>query len=152
MFNMNNIYVRDNLKRSQNMVKDTKKPTKNARSKALEKYLSDAKARLPSERSKSRCKGCFAPRNTLTVKPHIEKIWNTSQIELKDSFVMVNCHFCNEKRRLSLSSFSYDVFKSDMDEYSNFILLKDDKYNAFIGVKAQKGIDLSKFYEAIDNA
>ena len=98
--------------------------------------LKDAKKRLPSERTKDRCEGCFNPRNTLTVKGNLEHLWSLEQIELAGELqgVYVPCSKCGIRRFLSLSKFSLDVLKSDLTEFKGFILLKDEKYNALIGV------------------
>lgn len=113
-----------------------KQPSKKASMKAL---IKKAKERLPSERSKLQCVGCFAPRNTLTVKSHIEKVWQREQIILEPSKsgVSLPCQVCNEIRYLNLSKFSLDVFMVDYDDYTTFTLLKDDKYNALIGFQKE---------------
>ena len=113
--------------------------SKKAKSKALIKYL---KARLPSERTKIHCKGCFSPRNTLTVKSHIEKMWLKTDITIIDNGVSISCLFCGESRYLSMSSFSLDVLKADFQDPRNdfFMLLKDDKWNSLIGAESDKDI------------
>ena len=91
--------------------------------------------RLPSTRTKNQCSGCFAPRNTLTVKSHVEKLWLKESLEPTDKGIMLPCKGCGERRFLNLSSFSLDVFLADhADPQSGFfMLLKDDKYNSMIG-------------------
>ena len=102
------------------------------KNKTLIAYLT---GRLPSERTKTHCIGCFAPRNTITVKSHIEKMWLKGDIVTVDSGVMVFCVYCGENRFLSLSSFSLDVFLADLQDpnVGFFMLLKDDKFNSLIG-------------------
>lgn len=102
---------------------------------AMQKAIANARLRLPSSRN-TICEGCFNPRNTLTVKPHLNKIWHKDQIDVSagEAFVKVPCQYCKETRKLSLSKFSKDVFESDYTEFSQFVLLKDAKYNAFVGV------------------
>lgn len=91
--------------------------------------------KLPSTRTKNRCSGCFAPRNTITVKGNLEKIWLRAVIEITDKGVMIPCNGCGERRFLNLSSFSLDVFNADYSDpaVGFFILLKDDKYNSMVG-------------------
>lgn len=98
--------------------------------------LKEARKRLPSERSKERCDGCFNPRNTLTVKGNLEHVWTHEQVEIASELqgVYVPCSKCKIRRFLSLSKFSLDVLKSDLTEFKGFVLLKDDKYNALVGV------------------
>lgn len=110
---------------------------------AMQKAIAEAKNRLPSSRN-TICKGCFNPRNTLTVKPHVNKIWAKDQIDLclGEAYVKLPCQYCDQHRKLSLSKFSKDVFEADYTEYSTFVLLKDEKYNALIGVESI--LDLSE--------
>lgn len=127
------------------MAKKKSQPKEQSR---IAKLIQEAREnRLPSARNKI-CEGCFGPRNTLTVKPHIEKIWAVNQIELlpgDEAFVKVPCQFCGEIRKLALSRFSKDVFKTDLEEFPLFVLLKDDKYNAFIGIGANGDQDATDF-------
>ena len=112
--------------------------------------IEEAKNRLPSSRSKQKCVGCFAPRNTLTVKTHLESEWDKNQIHIDPikSGVNLMCGYCKEIRYLNLSKFSLDVFKVDYDQFERFILLKDDKYNALVGIKQEaKTLDLEEFHE-----
>jgi len=142
---VNSVSLRGVLK----MVKKTKKTMdKEFRKKAI----ASAKARLPSSRSKVKCVGCFAPRNTLTVKTHVESEWNKDQIEIDATKSGVNlpCGYCSEIRYLNMSKFSLDVFKVDFDKFDKFILLKDDKFNALIGIATQgKSLDLGEFHTDI---
>ena len=91
--------------------------------------------KIPSSRTKIQCSGCFAPRNTLTVKSHVEKIWLKESLEPTDKGVMLHCVGCGERRFLNLSSFSRDCFSADYSDPQSgfFILLKDDKYNSLVG-------------------
>ena len=91
--------------------------------------------KIPSSRTKNQCNGCFAPRNTLTVKGHVEKIWLKESLEPTDKGVMLPCIICGERRFLNLSSFSLDCFSADYSDprADFFILLKDDKYNSLVG-------------------
>lgn len=127
------------------MVKKKPQPKEQSR---IAKLIQEAKEnRLPSARNKI-CEGCFGPRNTLTVKPHLEKIWAVDQIELLDgdeAYVKVPCQFCGEIRKLALSRFSKDVFKTDLEDFPLFVLLKDDKYNAFIGIGNNGSNDAKDF-------
>ena len=110
--------------------------------------LKDAKSRLPSERTKVRCEGCFNPRNTLTVKGNVEHVWIKEEIEISTDKVgvYVPCSKCKIVRFLSLSRFSMDVFKSDFDTYGGFVLLKDDKYNSLIGIDVSElSVDLKEW-------
>ena len=99
--------------------------------------------KLPSSRTKIRCSGCFGPRNTLTVKSHVEKLWLKSVIEITDKGVMLPCVGCGERRFLNLSSFSLDCFNADYSDPQSgfFMLLKDDKYNSLIGGIIDKEIE-----------
>lgn len=121
----------------------TKEPVANMENKVRE-FLEQAKNRLPSSRAKVRCEGCFAPRNTLTVKAHKEKIWSKDQIKLEQDRrgVLLPCFFCKEERYLSLSGFSRDVLETDLPTYDMFVLLKDEKYNALVGIEYDKTLDL----------
>ena len=121
---------------------------KTARQKSRDDLIAKAKARLPSERSKVQCVGCFAPRNTLTVKSHVSRLWSKHEILISDTMsgLLIPCKHCKEIRYLNLSKFSLDVFRVDFETHSHFMLLKDDKYNAMIGVEADdKDLDLSGF-------
>lgn len=121
----------------------TKKPVATWKS-----VIKDAKKRLPSERTKIRCTGCFNPRNTLTVKGNLEYNWTGEQIEIATEKlgVYLPCKECKVVRFLSLSKFSLDVFKSDLGTYKMFTLLKDGKYNALIGVDiSNMPIDLKEW-------
>ena len=112
--------------------------------------LKQAMSRLPSQRSKIKCAGCFAPRDTLTVKSHVTRTWKITEIEIYDtkSGVRLPCKHCGEIRYLNLSKFSLDVHNVDRDTFTVFILLKDDKYNALIGyTKESKTLDLTGFQE-----
>lgn len=107
----------------------------------IQKIIAEARTRIPSERSKVRCVGCFNPRNTLTVKGNLEFIWTKEQIIISSADltngktgVNVPCSKCKERRFLSLSKFSYEVFLADYETYKAFVLLKDDKFNALVGV------------------
>jgi len=107
----------------------------------------DALSRLPSARSKLKCLGCFAPRNTLTVKFHVSLTWEKHEISFPENKSGVNlpCKTCKETRFLNLSKFSLDVFKVDLEQYGTFQLLKDDKYNALIGYGNKTNVlDLSE--------
>ena len=116
------------------------------------KAVQAAKKRLPSERSKDRCKGCFSPRNTLTVKGNLEHVWNKAQIVLlprteERKGINVPCGECGNIRYLSLGSYGRDVLEADLDQFDNFILLKDSKWNALIGIeppKEDKTLDLTE--------
>lgn len=110
--------------------------------------LKEARKRLPSERTKDRCEGCFNPRNTLTVKGNLEHIWAHEEIELAAELqgVYVPCSKCKIRRFLSMSKFSLDVLKSDLTEFKGFVLLKDDKYNALIGIDVSNlSVDLKEW-------
>lgn len=102
---------------------------------AFQAMIDQAKSRLPSARI-TMCKGCFNPRNTLTVKPHLNHLWTKEEIQYEEGnkFVKVPCKECKIERVLSLSKFSMDVFTADYLEYNLFMLLKDDRFNALIGV------------------
>lgn len=120
---------------------------KKAGKKSYKQIIKEARNRLPSERTKIRCEGCFNPRNTLTVKGNVEASWTKDQISKSEDKQGVNlpCSKCSTMRFLSLSKFSLDVFEADLDEYDTFVLLKDDKYNALVGIDL-KGmtVDLSE--------
>lgn len=121
----------------------TKKPVATWKS-----ILKNAKERLPSERTKVRCDGCFNPRNTLTVKGNLEYVWTKEQLEIAQDKqgVYLPCSKCKVVRFLSLSKFSLDVFESDYAIYKGFVLLKDDKYNALIGIDVQNlPVDLKEW-------
>jgi len=124
---------------------------------ALQIAIQEAKLRLPSERSKERCKGCFAPRNTLTVKGNHDFVWTIDQIELlerlpktatqeKRSGINIPCAHCGNVRYLSMGSYGRDVLEADMLQFKLFTLLKDDKFNALIGInlKEDKTLDLTE--------
>ena len=112
-------------------VTTTKKPVVTWKS-----ILKDAKKRLPSERSKVRCDGCFNPRNTITVKGNLEFVWTKEQVEIAstEQGVYVPCSICGVVRFLHMSKFSLDILRADYEVYKGFTLLKDDKYNALIGI------------------
>lgn len=118
------------------MTKKKSTTTKRTKKVNFASIIKDAKNRLPSERTKVRCDGCFNPRNTLTVKGNLEHVWTKDQIQIATDKlgVYVPCSKCSVTRFLSLSKFSLDVFKSDYEIYQGFTLLKDDKYNALIGI------------------
>lgn len=125
-----------------------KKDTATKKSKTWKQIIKEAKTRLPSERTKIRCTGCFNPRNTLTVKGNLEHNWTLEQIVISADRlgVFLPCKECNVVRFLSLSKFSLDVFKSDLGTYKLFTLLKDDKYNALIGVDvSEMAVDLKEW-------
>lgn len=130
--------------------KAVKKPKKSGVEREKEALLKRAMLRLPSARSKVKCVGCFAPRDTLTVTSHVSRTWNLTDIQLHEtkSGVRLPCLHCGEIRYLNMSKFSLDVHKVDRDTYSIFILLKDDKYNALIGYekpkKEDKTLDLTE--------
>lgn len=110
--------------------------------------LKEARERLPSERTKDRCVGCFNPHNTLTVKGNLEQVWSHEQIEIASELqgVYVPCSKCKIRRFLSLSKFSLDVLKSDLTEFKGFVLLKDDKYNALVGIDVSNlSVDLKEW-------
>ena len=129
---------------------ETKKPKKSGIEREKEALLKQAMARLPSERSKVQCVGCFAPRNTLTVKSHVTRTWNISEIVLVITKTGVNlpCKHCGEIRYLNLSKFSLDVHIVDRETFNIFILLKDEKFNALVGytkfTKDSKALDLTE--------
>ena len=127
----------------------TKKKSKAAKKAVTWKdVLKNAKSRLPSERTKVRCEGCFNPRNTLTVKGNLEHVWTKEEIELATDKVgvYVPCSKCKIVRFLSLSKFSFDVFNSDYAIYKGFVLLKDDKYNSLIGIDVSDlSVDLKEW-------
>ena len=104
--------------------------------------IKEARERLPSARSKVKCVGCFAPRNTLTVKSHVTRTWEHEEIVNIEGKTGVNlpCKHCGEIRYLNLSKFSHDVFNVDRDTFTTFVLLKDDKYNALVGIKSDKNV------------
>ena len=114
----------------------TKKKATKKKGSTWKDVLKEAKKRLPSERTKDRCEGCFNPRNTLTVKGNLESVWSVEQIEIATELqgVYVPCSKCGIRRFLSMSKFSLDVLKSDLSEFKGFVLLKDDKYNALVGI------------------
>ena len=126
-----------------------KKATKKSKTGTTWKdVLKEARKRLPSERTKDRCEGCFNPRNTLTVKGNLEQVWSVEQIEVAQDLqgVYVPCSKCGIRRFLSMSKFSLDVLKSDLTEFKGFVLLKDDKYNALIGIDVSNlSIDLQEW-------
>ena len=127
------------------MVKKTDKTKKKA---TFKQMLKDAKSRLPSERTKLRCDGCFNPRDTLTVKGNLEHVWTKQEIKISEdkSGVYLPCSICKTVRYLNLSKFSLDVFKSDYEKYLGFVLLKDDKYNALVGLDVSEGtVDLGEW-------
>ena len=132
---------------------ETKKPKKSGVEREKEALLKQAMSRLPSQRSKVKCAGCFAPRDTLTVKSHVTRTWKLHEIDLHDtkSGVRLPCKHCGEIRYLNLSKFSLDVHNVDRDTFTVFILLKDDKYNALIGytkfTKDNKTLDLTDIVE-----
>ena len=110
--------------------------------------LKEARKRLPSERTKDRCAGCFNPRNTLTVKGNLEMVWTIEQIEFasEKQGIYVPCSICGIRRFLGMSKFSLDVLKSDITEFKGFVLLKDDKYNAVVGVDVSNlSVDLNEW-------
>ena len=112
------------------------KSTASKKSKTYKQIIAEARKRLPSERTKIRCDGCFNPRNTLTVKGNLNASWTKDQIVLSEDKVgvILPCSKCSTSRFLSLSKFSLDVYKADIEEFNTFVLLKDDKYNALIGI------------------
>lgn len=114
-----------------------KKVTKKKEKKqsAFADMIAQAKSRLPSARI-TICEGCFNPRNTLTVKPHTNHTWAKSEIQIVEDakFVLVPCKFCKIERMLSLSKFSMDVFTADYLQFNLFMLLKDDRFNALVGI------------------
>ena len=114
--------------------------TKNKAAFALR--IKEARERLPSARSKVKCVGCFAPRNTLTVKSHVTRTWEHDEIINIEGKTGVNlpCKHCGELRYLNLSKFSHDVFNVDRDTFTTFVLLKDDKYNALVGIITDKNV------------
>ncbi|KKL62334.1 hypothetical protein LCGC14_2186230 [marine sediment metagenome] len=125
-----------------------KKSTATKKTKTWKQIIKEAKERLPSERTKIRCTGCFNPRNTLTVKGNLEHSWTDEQIEIATDKqgVYLPCKECKVIRFLSMSKFSLDVFKSDLGTYKLFTLLKDDKYNALIGVDvSEMAVDLKEW-------
>lgn len=98
-----------------------------------------AKARLAAQNVK--CAGCFAPRNNLIVKPHLEtKMWKYEEIEISSdkSMVFVPCMFCKAIRELPLSSVSMNYLKQDIQKYDTFIILKEGKYNRLVGCGEEK--------------
>ena len=123
----------------------TKSSGKVATGKTIKQQISEAKKRLPSERAKKRCDGCFAPRKTLIVKTHLEGIFNKDEITVRDELdgVTVKCAFCKEFNYLSLGKFAMDVFIADYSNYKRFVLLKDDKWNSLIGFDQGEQLDLS---------
>lgn len=126
----------------------TNKESKAKKKATYAQMLRDAKKRLPSERTKIRCEGCFNPRNTLTVKGNLEHVWAKAEIRLAEdkSGVYLPCSKCKIIRYLNLSKFSLDVFKSDLDKYFGFVLLKDDKYNALVGLDVSEAtLDLGEW-------
>jgi hypothetical protein len=45
-----------------------------------------------------------------------------------------------------LSKFSLDVLKSDLTEFKGFVLLKDEKYNALVGIDVSNlSVDLKEW-------
>lgn len=124
------------------MVSKKDQAKKEKKQSAFADMLAAAKSRLPSARI-TICEGCFNPRNTLTVKPHLEHLWTKSEIQYTegDDFVKVPCKFCKTERMLSLSKFSRDVFTADYLEYNIFMLLKDERFNALVGIKGIIDID-----------
>ena len=102
-------------------------------SKRLE-LIKQAMERLPSKRTGILCQGCFAPDNTLTVTPHVEKMWRKEQLKLffkekGDHGVFLPCQFCKLERYLSLGGFSYDTLTADMKNCGLFVLLRDPRKN-----------------------
>lgn len=96
-----------------------------------------AKARERQRLRSIHCEGCFAPKNTLIVKTHLEKVWFHLEICLKDDHVIVPCHYCKEKRILSMSSVALNWLSQDLDKgHKQFMLLKDQdssKFNDLVG-------------------
>lgn len=93
-----------------------------------------AKARLEAQNVK--CIGCFAPRNNLIVKPHIENyMWKFSDIQVsKDkSLVLLPCMSCKNIRELPLSSVSMNYLIQDISKYDTFVIIKEGKYNRLVG-------------------
>ncbi len=116
---------------------------------ALQKAIARARLRLPSQRSKDRCEGCFSPRNTLTVKGNHDHVWTIEQIILLERLpktatqdarngINIPCKHCNNVRYMSMGSYGRDVLEADMLQYKLFVLLKDDKYNAMIGIEIEE--------------
>lgn len=95
----------------------------------FKEMVEQAKSKLPSSRSANICIGCFAPRNTLTVKPHTFQIFTKEQVQINEdgSRVSATCLYCGEWRHLSLSSYSQDVLKADYPDFDHFVLMKDHK-------------------------
>lgn len=119
---------------------DTKKLTKPQKTNLLKLALK----RLPSSRLVN-CKYCFSPRNTLTVKAHLESTWFVDEIEAIENGVNIPCKGCKNSRFLSLSSISLNFFLQDLSsgEFKSFVLLKDDRFNSLIGFQPfDKVIDL----------
>lgn len=118
----------------------------------FKQMVEQAKSKLPSSRSANICIGCFAPRNTLTVRPHTMQIFTKDQVQIDQdqSRVSVTCLYCGEWRHLSISSYSYDVLLADFPDFTTFMIMKDhkDKCDKEIGCSCYTsivGID-SSFY------
>lgn len=114
----------------------------------MTKMLKEAKKRVPSKLM-VQCNMCFSPRNTLTVKPHIESVWFKSEIKYSpgENFegVDVPCKGCKHLRFLSLSEIGRSFFERDWKDYGSFVLLKDDKWNALVGLaKEDKSITFTE--------
>ncbi len=113
--------------------------TKKEHNDKFKSMIAKAKARL-AEQNKL-CPGCFAPRNNIIVKPHLETvIWKYKDIQISSerSLVIVPCMFCKNHRELPLSTVSMNFLKQDYDKYDLFALMKEGKYNRLIGVGDQK--------------
>lgn len=98
-----------------------------------------------------RCEGCFAPKNNLIVKSHIEKIWNHMEIGIKEDRLIVPCHYCKQRRDLPMSKVALNWFHQDLERgHKMFILLKDQadgKYNDLVGCDEVEdvGVDLEEW-------
>jgi len=102
-------------------------------------YVAKAKERLAAQNVK--CVGCFAPRNNIIVKPHLENyIWKFSDIQISSdkSLVLVPCMICKNTRELPLSSVSMNYLKQDVLKFDEFMLIKEGKYNRLTGVGDEK--------------
>ncbi len=126
----------------------TKKKEVAKKATTWKQVLNEAKKRLPSERTKVRCDGCFNPRNTITVKGNLNHVWTHEQIEIatEKQGIYVPCSKCGVVRFLGMSKFSLDVLESDLTEFKGFVLPKDDKYNAVIGIDVSNlSIDIKEW-------
>ena len=91
---------------------------------ALNEFL---RAKSPSARLENGyCVGCFAPRDSLTVRPHINLIWKEDDCYEDGKNFRMKCKFCDTMRIVSLSSFSMKTLRGDIQSGSDFFVLAKD--------------------------